>query len=126
MVEVDFYSMTDAMVRCMELPGAAAVAFVELKTGLAIAGDGIQNVDIDALTPWLTKWMVGFSESNEGGEPRILVPEIAITMGNHIHLLHPLTGDASDLYLYLVMDTESGSVPLGRRCLTAVASKLYI
>ena len=126
MTEFEFYSMTDAMVRCMQQPGAAAVAFVELKSGMAIAGDGIENVDIDAMTPFLTQWMAAFSETNDGGEPRIIVPEVAITMGKHIHILHPLTGDASDLYIYLAMDRENGSLPLGRRCLAEIASKLKI
>lgn len=126
MTETEVYSMTDAMVYGMQQTGAAAIAFVELKSGRAIAGDGIQNVDIDALTPWLTEWMTAFSEVNDGGEPRIIVPEVAVTMGNHIHLLHPLTGDASDLYLYLAMEKGVGSLPLGRRCLTEIASKLYI
>jgi hypothetical protein len=126
MTDTEFYSMTDAMVYCMQQSGAAAVAFVELKSGMAIAGDGIENVDIDAMTPFLTQWMVAFSETNDGGDPRILVPEVAITMGKHFHMLHPLKGDASDLYLYLAMDRESGSLPLGRRCLTEIASKLKI
>lgn len=135
------YTMTDAMVLCMRQPGAVAVAFVEMKTGMAIAGDGVENLDIDAWTPLLTKMLLAYYpqqedhtqgdsdyRSNQRGMDtgRDNVPDITITMKDQIHLLYPLSGEGVGMYLYLALDSKKGVVPLGRRCLIDIDANLHL
>lgn len=135
MADTGMYSMTDAMVYCMQQPGAIAVAFVELKTGRAIAGDGVDNLDIDALTPYFTEFLLSMYEqigSNFMQDNKLQgsgdkdVPEIAITMKNMVHLLHPLSHEDAGLYLYLALDRVKGNVPLSRRCLIDIDANLRL
>ena len=135
MADTGMYSMTDAMVYCMQQPGAVAVAFVELRTGRAIAGDGIDNLDIDALTPYFTEFLLSMHEqigrnfmqdSKLQGSDYEDVPEIAITMKNRVHLLHPLLHEGTGLYLYLALDRVRGNVPLSRRCLIDIDANLHL
>jgi len=133
MADTDLYTMTDAMVHCMKQPGAIAVAFVELKTGRAIAGDGIHNLDIDALTPSLTDLLLGcgdqarrYPQADDLEDTPYEIPEMAITGKNRVDLLYPLSNEGSGLYLYLALDRNKGNIPLGRRCLVDIDSRLHL
>ena len=131
-------TMTDAMVRCMQQPGALAVAFVEIKTGLAIAGEGIENIDFDRLTPALTAHLLFYlnpdpinpgltctPQSEPNGTVHCL-EDILITAGDRIHMMYPLSRGAQGLYLYLALKRSVGSTMLGRRCFREIDDKLLV
>ena len=145
MVEADdvLISMTDALVYCMQQPGALAVAFVDIQTGKAIAGDGIQNLDIDAYSPVMTELLVGYyhlygngvmqfdkhhsaKDQESGFKSQAEGMEVAITTSARIHLLYSLSGRGEGLYLYLVLNRDKGNIPLGRRCLLEIDARLHL
>jgi len=136
MADIDMYTITDAIVYCMQQPGAIAVALVETKTGRAIAGDGADKLDIDAMTPLLTELLLDYSSElipipplNAGEEENSennTVREIVITASDRVHLLYPLTKDATGLYLYLALDRGNANIPLSRVCLREVDARLHL
>jgi len=130
--------MTDAMVRCMQLPGAIAVAFVELKTGRAIAGDGIDNINIDVLTPHFTDFLLPYSNSIEGAPIEKVeqndmkryeedaVRHVVISTTNYLHFLYPLMHEGVGLYLYLALNRSLGNIPLSLRCVVEIDAELRL
>jgi hypothetical protein len=139
----DVYSMTDALVYCMEQPGVLAVAFVDMQTGKAIAGDGIQNLDIDTYTPFLTEMFVNYCNlygsgvlqhdmrhSSKDQESGLLRPEggieLLINTTGRVHIMYSLSDAGEGLYLYLAMDRATGHMALGRRCMREVDSRLHL
>ncbi len=108
-------NMTDAMIYAMETPGALAVAFVEMKTGRAVAGLGNEVVDFDRATPGWTEILHMQTANLDRENAPNPINDLVITTDTRFHVLRPLTGrDASDLYLYLVLDKSVGSIPLAQ------------
>jgi hypothetical protein len=119
-------SMTDAMVCAMGLPGALAVALVEIKTGKAITGDGIENVNIDQVTPGFTEFLLYHINTLTDGDVDNGVQDVVITTEGRMHIMRPLSGDATGLYLYAALDRSRASMPLARRCPADIGSRLQI
>jgi len=131
----DFYTMTDAMVLCMKQPGAVAVAFVEMDSGRAIAGDGANNIDLDEVITYFSDFVtyccnIDCKNTKNTDRQSLAFVEaswsIVITTDNHIHLLYPMTRTAQGLYLYLALNRLIGKIPLSQRCLTDIDEKLYL
>ena len=120
-------NMTDAMVYAMETPGALAVAFVESKTGRAVAGLGNEIVDFDKVTPeWtdILRTQVALLNFTGGLTP---LRDLVITTDTRYHVLRPLSGgDATGMYLYLALDNEVGSIPMASYRLREIEDKLVL
>ena len=108
-------NMTDAMVYAMDTPGALAVAFVEFKTARAVAGFGEDKIDFDRMTPDWTELLLAQTQHLDAKEWHNPVNDVVVTTNSRHHVLRPLRDPAySDMYLYLVLDKNAGSIPLAR------------
>lgn len=120
-------NMTDAMIYAMETPGALAVAFVESKTGRAVAGFGNEVVDFDTVTPgWTDILRMQMSLLDIEADPTPL-QDLVITTDSRYHVLRPLNGGyTAGMYLYLALDNVNGSIPLASYRLKQIERDLVI
>ncbi|MBC8143729.1 MAG: hypothetical protein H7Y38_20050 [Armatimonadetes bacterium] len=127
MEAITMLNMTDAMVFAMETPGALAVAFVESKTGRAIAGIGNEVVDFDSITPgWTNILQTQVALLNLENDPTPL-QDVIVSTNSRYHVLRPLNGsDTTGMYLYLALDNAVGSIPLASYRLREIENNLCI
>ncbi len=120
-------NMTDAMIYAMETPGALAVAFVESKTGRAVAGLGNETVDFDSITPGWTEVLRAQLSLTILEEYPTLLKDVIISTDSRYHVLRPLSGsDGTGMYLYLALDNVVGSVPLASYRLREIENRLVL
>jgi hypothetical protein len=117
-------NIKDSLDTAMQIEGAAGVALVDLKSGMALglAGDS-PNLDVEAAANadiLKAKFKVLTTLGRKDS-----VEDILITLGTRYHLLR-VVGGAQGLMLYLNLHRAQSNLALARHKLTQIESELVV
>ena len=108
----------------MTVNGAMAAALVDYNSGMLLGSIG-SGLDLEIAAAGNTEVVRAKMKTIKMLKLNQDIEDMLITLTNQLHLIRPLNTDR-DLFIYYVIDANSGNLALARRALKQIESSIIV